>query len=916
MERNVLCSKYLGLVGLVFVVLTLIKEVFVKRSPIIFLLTFLTLIVMPSATAIDLTIGLSSFWSFDGTQTKTNTSEFDWTNSGVTSIAGKIQDGGNFDGVADELSSSNATNVGASWCINMWTKPTTSGVFKRVVDKFDAATGWEMQYRDTTKFRMLYQQPAQLFLETNKSIGVGEFHMLTFTRDDSTDNLSWYVNGTLDASVIDSGTWLNSTVTYFMGGSGSNYNGVIDLVSFYLDTSCTPEMVTAHFNNGDGLNFDGLAGVGAPEFSSVVNNATELSTTGTDVNWTTTISSGTELSFCWFTHNDSGTFVNETVQSCTTPFIFDQEITITANPLEQVCGFFGANATDNAHAQSAQSCFIVADVVGPTFVNATNNATSTDVNNVVQWLINMSDDQSLATFTFGFNSSGSFVNDSTVQITGTNILVAVNKSVLTTPNLFICGRFYFNDTFNNENQSESCYTTPDLILSNITAFNAITNNSVTAFSATITGITNTSFSRFLSTGSSLITTSLVSGNYSVNTSAALFSQGFANFTVGAGEANSANVSMFPDPSSISLRIIRESDQSLLLQLVTINVLGSLSDVNFSTIIGSVFMGGLQEGILEVIVASEGFSTRNYFVTLGLADHTNLTARLLNSTGAGVQDVTFTIRNNANEILSDVTMTVARRLNATFLPIGQDKTDISGQVIFTLDSAIEYEITLAAATFNTRIFRLTPTQTTYTIFLQPVATLNFTSIFNVVSYLTSPFGTILTGNDTEFVFTVNSPTGAINFFSLNISVGSLSNFTTITGSPAGGTITMFLNLSGLEGQTVTGIYIINAVGFPTFTLNRTFSVQSFIQPGNQTLLRITERAAADLTPPMRIILVTIISAVLALAMVPFAGPLGAAMMAMTVQIFFTFIGWIPIWQMSLIGMVMISMWLFLGRRGEV
>ncbi len=694
--------------------------------------------------------------------------------------------------------------------------------------------------------------------------------------------------------------------------------------TFVSATSYTIYYLNITDNNGD-TNFTMIRelllyinGTTVPQFTPVVNNATITTTTGNDVNWTTTITDNVELSFCWFSHNDSGSFVNETVQSCTTPFIFDQSITIAATPLQQVCGFFTANNSANDHEQTADSCFTVADVVGPTFINANNNASTTIINDVVQWSINMSDDFGLFSFIFGFNNTGTFVNDSLVSISGTNVIVTVNKSVIVTPNTFICGRFYFNDTNNNQNVSESCFTTPNIIAANITAFNGLTNASIATFSATITGITNTSFSRFLSTTGGLISTGLVPGNYSVNTSAAAFSQSFANFIVGTGEANKVNVTMFPDPSSIFLRILRESDGSLLKeQVVTIQVLGSLSDVNFSTNgTGSIFMGGLQSGLLEVIVDSLGFSTRTYFVTLAPSDHQNLTARLLNATGVGVQEVTFTIRNNANELLSNVVMTVAQRVNATFLPIGQDITDISGEVVFTLDSAIEYEITLAASDFNTRIFVLTPTQLTYTIFLQPVAVLNFTSIFDSVSFLTTPSGTILIGNDTQFNFTVNSPTGSINWFSLNVSVASLSNFTNITASPAGGTITMLLNLSGLEGSTVQAIYIIDAVGFPTFNLNRTFIVQASVQAGNQTLLSITERAADNLSTPMKVIIVTILSAVVALVMLPFAGPLGAAMAAMTVQVFFTFVGWIPIWQMSLIGMVMIMMWLFLGRRGEV
>lgn len=116
----------------------------------------------------------------------------------------------------------------------------------------------------------------------------------------------------------------------------------------YLNISYTPDLV--------------------PQFSTVINNGTLNNTVA---NWTVTVTDDTELSFCWFTHNVSGSFVNESVQSCITPEDLSFNITIIAPQDSFICGFFGANDSVNQHNQSANSCF----TVSPSLLNGSLDVT-------------------------------------------------------------------------------------------------------------------------------------------------------------------------------------------------------------------------------------------------------------------------------------------------------------------------------------------------------------------------------------------------------------------------------------------------------------------------------------------------------------------------------------------------------------
>ncbi|KKL66682.1 hypothetical protein LCGC14_2142550, partial [marine sediment metagenome] len=522
---------------------------------------------------------IRSFWSFDGTLIASNTTAFTWTNNGVTSVPGIIQEAGQFlRDEGDDLTSTNSTNVGTIFSLNMWINPNSSATFQGLFAKF-SGTGWELQFRGDTgnTAKIFYDVGGQGFF-TSKGFGPDQWHMLTFVKNGT--NETFFINGSQDSSTIEASAWATNGVNYQMGSTvgGANYNGLIDMVLF-TDRALTGQEINLLYNNGLGLNFP--FEIVPPTFSTVVNNATATTTTGDVVNWTTTITDIDELSFCWFTHNDTGTFTNETVQACTTPFIFDQEVIITAGIGDLVCGFFTANNTANQVAQTSDSCFTVVEITPPQFVDAANNASTAVINDVVQFTINISDNFALGSWTFGSNGTGSFANISLTFFNGeTAVNLSVNQTVPDTPFKFVCGRFYFNDTSGNENSSESCFTTSNLFRNNITAFNARTNDTIVNFTAFITGITDPGFFTSSTTTTGLIRISLAAGNYSVITNATAFTNGTGFINVTA--PTNASFSMFPDPSSISLTILREGNGSVITQRVDVEVLGPTVDTEFNT----------------------------------------------------------------------------------------------------------------------------------------------------------------------------------------------------------------------------------------------------------------------------------------------------------------------------------------------
>lgn len=649
---------------------------------------------------------------------------------------------------------------------------------------------------------------------------------------------------------------------------------------------------------------------GEPTFVTPQTNATGATVAGDVVNYTTTINTtfGVDLSFCWFQHNDSGVFVNSSFQSCNRPFIFDTSFEVTATNLSEVCGFFGANTTDNIGGQSSTVCFTIGDFVPPTFVNTSNNASNVStVNDWVQWSTILSDDAELSNFTFGYNSSGSFVNDSVVSLGGAGIVeLFINKSVDPTPNVYQCGTFYFGDTFGNRNQTTSCFTSSNLVKGNVSVINGLSNVSVSAFTLLLPDQNFTGAAGF----AEWVLEPNV--NFSLIVDATGFSRINTTVNVSFGSSNES-YSLFPDPSSISVIILDESDDQLLQPApVVLNLLGSVQDFNFSTVTGTMFIGNLSADTYTLVFSSSGFTTRSYFVTLAGNSHADLTARLLNLTAA--LDKTFTIRNSFNQFVEDATLTVAARVNASFLTVDQKVTDISGNAVFELSESTQYRFTIEAPGFSTRVFELFPTQDSYTITLQVVAPLNFTSVFDVASYVVLPGGSLLNATEQPFSFITSSSQGLIDWFWFNVSTPQGFNATNISGSPSGGTSELLLNLNASDGQMVNGTFILKVSGFDQVRFEQNYFVRGDLTRVNSSLNNIFEEFGGEFSGAMRGLLVTVIAIIAALMFLPFGAPAAGVAGVATIA-YFTVVGWIPVWIVGLIVLTGMGVFMVISRGGE-
>ncbi|MBI3033592.1 DUF853 family protein [Candidatus Woesearchaeota archaeon] len=135
---------------------------------------------------------------------------------------------------------------------------------------------------------------------------------------------------------------------------------------------------------------------------------------------------------------------------------------ISHSPTESQVGTYTITITCNDGTDISQQSFtyIINDGTAPTYTGLTNNAsTATLANGTANWSLTLADGVGLQSYIFSFNDTGSFANDTPITISGTSTFINVTKTITSTGYKQVCGKFYFNDTSNNQNStSNSCFT--------------------------------------------------------------------------------------------------------------------------------------------------------------------------------------------------------------------------------------------------------------------------------------------------------------------------------------------------------------------------------------------------------------------------------------------------------------------------
>ncbi len=344
---------------------------------------------------------------------------------------------------------------------------------------------------------------------------------------------------------------------------------------------------------------------------------------------------------------------------------------------------------------------------------------------------------------------------------------------------------------------------------------------------------------------------------------------------------------------VNLSIFDEENQTLILEDLTIFFTGP-SNVETNTSSGTLDVGGLTFG--EYFIQAEGatYPRRGLFFTV-----TNASAKVnlyLVQDRTGNEFIDYIVQDDGRNRLENARLTFLKNINNSFITMAQLETDFAGQARIFQDQQNEYRIILFLAGFETQTISLIPLLTGYTLTLSIAAEQLFETTYEGIRYTISPAARVLNASGNRNIsITIFDSESSLEFFGLEIVNHSYACvpancLTNVSGSPAGGTAIVQINLN-TTGSFDTQ-YFFKRNGFPIQFINGQRSSVRFL---------IGDRLATNFqtigdnlgTPVMRAIFAAILITVLAV-LASQIGVVGLGLMLVISfgTIFFMLLGFIP------------------------
>ena len=227
---------------------------------------------------------------------------------------------------------------------------------------------------------------------------------------------------------------------------------------------------------------------------------------------------------------------------------------------------------------------------------------------------------------------------------------------------------------------------------------------------------------------------------------------------------------------------------------------------------------------EVEVFNENFTTRRYYV-----DVRDFSFNVLNvhfPLPENQEEKTFIIKDNLGVAIEGAVMTLTKLINDSYITLAQLKTDSTGTDTEILNNGFLYRLIIEAENYQTKVFGLNANSevTEYNIRLLTQGELNFSYITDDFSYNIQPNTNQLQNGPNNLNITLSSPKGTLEWFYIAAN-GSEDN---VTGSPAGGTAILNLNLNSSLIQKLDVLYLIKVAGYENpYQIKRVYAIYNSI-----------------------------------------------------------------------------------------
>lgn len=248
--------------------------------------------------------------------------------------------------------------------------------------------------------------------------------------------------------------------------------------------------------------------------------------------------------------------------------------------------------------------------------------------------------------------------------------------------------------------------------------------------------------------------------------------------------------------------IYAKDQSTLNNISSFNVTVQNEDHQYtaSNTSGKVMIDNIMSGSYTVLVASSGYVTNEYTITMDENSHQELISYLANTTN----EVNFIVKgSDDNKLLEGVLISQKKFVGGVLTTIASALTDVVGEVSFAYEDDVIYTFTASKTGYNIKTFTLAPSSPEYILLLDKSISIN-PSVYVDDVVVTIYDSNIKNVASAEIRVGFNSG-GSLTDYFVNMSFNGSSDY--VSGSSATGSVlTSTLNLSGATiGDTVVVSY---------------------------------------------------------------------------------------------------------------
>lgn len=607
------------------------------KLALIFLALFVICILLAYDASAALTSDLISYWNFDDANTTLLDSlgNHDGSITGTDVISGKINNARNF--TNDLITIGNMGNM-SNMSISAWIK--YAAVNPALGGGIFSNQNWN--------------SPGDLNFGIGSAASVGKMQIQTFTsnfntistsvmsssewthvvmvHDFNAKNIIIYINGTNNVNETVAADYgiSNDDMAFgsFNPGGHRYFNGSVDEVGVWNRTLTAAEVLEL-YNSGSGNSYPFVSLSTDIEFTAVDDfNASSINAFNITLSWangTTEELNTLNGSIVLTNVSDQNTTINVTYHSVTDYFntsFLNKAIT--------------ANLSNTVTASMYQAV-------------ATLTATEKITNN------------SLSGVTFYIGSK----NGTTFNLTaGTHSVKAVKAGYYN-----LTGSITVSALSNASYNLEGMYNA----IANYTAYNALTNASVSTFTVYL------DFGENLSTTNGSATTGIINNtNYTLNITGSGFTSRY-NITYNVNETpEHVNISLYTF-NSVRINIFNESNMQLLNQTILIHTISNLTTFSNTTTTGFILIDLLQPNTYELRFESSGFNPRSIFLTVTNDSTQNVSVYMTENITTELQVIE--VLNTANQPLEGAIVWLQKeKINGSsqWITIQEAQTDYAGK----------------------------------------------------------------------------------------------------------------------------------------------------------------------------------------------------------------------------------------------